>query len=149
MHVGDLCNRDVVIIDKEASVVDACRLMREFHVGDVIVVEGQEGKRRPIGILTDRDVVVELIAEEVDFSAVAIKDVMSFELLTAREEDEVMDAMEHMRSRGLRRLPVVNQSGTLVGVLTVDDLIDIASEQLSELVSLINREQKREQVMRR
>lgn len=148
MRVGDICIRDVVIVDKEGSILDAARLMREFHVGDVVVVEESEGRRAPIGILTDRDIVVELIAEEIDFEAVAIKDVMSFKLIIAREDEGVEEAIERMRDHGVRRLPVVDAGGALAGVLAVDDLIDLAAEQLANLVSLMNKEQGHEQVTR-
>lgn len=148
MQVGEICTRDVVIVDKEGSILEAAHLMREFHVGDVVVVEERHGRPAPIGILTDRDIVVELIAGEVDFNAVAIKDVMSFKLVTAAENEGVDAAVERMRDHGVRRLPVVDGAGSLVGVLSADDLIDISAEQLLNLVSLINKERKHEQVTR-
>lgn len=148
MRVGDICIRDVVIVDKEGSILDAARLMREFHVGDVVVVEVRGGMRAPVGILTDRDIVVELIAEEIDFNAVAIKDVMSFKLITATEDEGIEEVIERMREHGVRRLPVVDGAGTLIGVLSVDDLVDLAAEQLANLVSLMNKEQGREQMTR-
>lgn len=148
MRVGEMCVRDVVIVDKEGSILDAAQLMREFHVGDVVVVEQHHGRSVPIGILTDRDIVIELIAEEVGFDAVAIKDVMSFKLITAGEDESLDEAIERMRDHGVRRLPVVDGAGTLVGVLGADDLIDLSAEQLVNLVSLINKEHKHEQVTR-
>ncbi len=148
MRVGEMCVRDVVIVDKEGSILDAAQLMREFHVGDVVVVEQRHGRSVPIGILTDRDIVIELIAEEVGFDAVAIKDVMSFKLITADEDESLDEAIERMRDHGVRRLPVVDGAGALVGVLGADDLIDLSAEQLVNLVSLINKEHKHEQVTR-
>lgn len=148
MQVGEICIRDVVIIDKEGSILEAAQLMREFHVGDVVVVEERYGRPAPIGILTDRDIVVELIAEDVDFNAVAIKDVMSFKLVTAAEDEGLEVAVEHMRDHGVRRLPVVDGTGALVGVLAADDLIDLSAEQLLNVVSLFNKEHKREEVTR-
>lgn len=148
MQVSEVCTRDVVIVDKEDSIYQAAGLMREFHVGDVVVVETRGGKRVPIGILTDRDIAIELIAEGVDFDAVAIKDVMSFKLITARDVEEVSQAVERMKDHGVRRLPVVDGAGALVGVLAVDDLIDLAAEQLATLVSLLSKGRKREQAAR-
>ena len=149
MRVGEACTRDVVIVGKEGSILDAARLMREFHVGDVVVVEERHGRRRPVGILTDRDIVVELIANEVDYGAVAIKDVMSFQLLTATEDEDILVAVERMKSRGVRRLPVVGTQGDLVGILAVADLIDLTTELLSDLVALVSNARKRETVRRR
>jgi CBS domain-containing protein len=144
MKVGEICNREVVVIDREAAILEAAQLMRRHHVGDVVVTEAREGARVPVGILTDRDIVVELLAEQVPLDVVAVGDAMSSELLTVSEEEEVMDAIQRMRGRGVRRVPVVDHSGALAGILAVDDLIDLIAEQLSDLVKLIGNEQQRE-----
>lgn len=144
MKVGEICNREVVVIDREAAILEAAQLMRRRHVGDVVVTEERGGARVPVGILTDRDIVVELLAEQVPLEAVAVGDAMSSELLTVSEEEEVMDAIQRMRGRGVRRVPVVDHSGALAGILAVDDLIDLIAEQLSDLVKLIGNEQQRE-----
>jgi len=145
MKVGEVCNREVVVVDREASIPEAARLMRHLHVGDVVVAEERGGDRIPVGILTDRDIVVELLAEDVPLDAVTVGDAMSSELLTIGEEEEVMSALQLMRGRGVRRAPVVKAGGSLVGILAVDDLIDLMAEQLSDLVKLIGNEQQREQ----
>ena len=141
MSVGEYCNREVVVIDKNSSVIDAARLMREYHVGDLVVINNGA---MPIGILTDRDIVVELLARDVAVNSVKIGDVMSFKLYTAREGDSLGDTLKHMRSNGIRRIPVINRDEKLVGILTVDDVIDVITEQLDDVVALIGREQKRE-----
>jgi CBS domain-containing protein len=148
MKVGEICNREVVVVDREAAILEAAQLMRRHHVGDVVVTEEREGLRVPVGILTDRDIVVELLAEQVPLEAVAVGDAMSSELLTVSEEEEVMDAIQRMRGGGVRRVPVVDHSGALAGILAVDDLIDLIAEQLSDLVKLIGNEQQREQLRR-
>lgn len=148
MKVGEVCNREVVVVDREAAILEAARLMRRHHVGDVVVTEEREGARFPVGILTDRDIVVELLAEGVPLDAVAAGDAMSSELLTVGEEEEVMDAIQRMRGRGVRRAPVVGPGGALAGILAVDDLIDLIAEQLGDLVKLIGNEQQRERQRR-
>lgn len=77
MPIGEICNREVVIVRKEDSILEAAKLMREYHVGDVVVVDDREGRVIPLGILTDRDIVVELIAKEVPLDSVSVQDVMS------------------------------------------------------------------------
>jgi CBS domain-containing protein len=144
MKVGEICNREVVVIDREAAILEAAQLMRRHHVGDVVVTEERGGTRVPVGILTDRDIVVELLAEQVPLEAVSVGDAMSSELLTVSEEEEVMDVLQRMRGRGVRRAPVVDRSGALAGILAVDDMIDLIAEQLSDLVKLIGNEQQRE-----
>ncbi len=145
MSVGEVCNREVVIVDADAPVLEAARLMRELHVGDVVVVEQRRGMRVPKGILTDRDIVLEIVAKEVSPSMVTCGEAMSYDLLTVAEGDDLLDAMERMRAHGVRRLPVVDDEGALVGILAVDDLIELATEQLNDLVALIAREHQREE----
>lgn len=148
MKVGEICNREVVVVDREAAILEAAQLMRRHHVGDVVVTEERGSSRVPVGILTDRDIVVELLAEQVPLEAVAVGDAMSSELLTVGEEEEVMDAIQRMRGHGVRRAPVVGHDGALAGILAVDDLIDLIAEQLSDLVKLIGNEQQRERQKR-
>ncbi len=145
MLVGSACNREVVVVERNAAVSQAARLMRDFHVGDLVVVESQDDRRRPVGILTDRDIVVGVLAKDVDPASVAVQDVMGGELITAREDESLPDVVKRMRAAGVRRLPVVNGEGMLVGILTVDDLLDLLSETLNDLSRLISRELTREQ----
>ncbi len=147
MTVGKVCNRQVTIVDIEDSILDAVHLMRRHHVGDVIVTRSTPDGRRPVGILTDRDIVVELLGENVDPSAVGIKDVMSAELLTATESDSIRDSIKRMRTAGVRRMPVVDADGKLVGIFTLDDAIDLICEQLGDIVGTMksgfNRERRK------
>ena len=118
MSVGEICNREVVIAEKDSSVTDVVKLMREYHVGDVVIVEKHDGVNVPVGILTDRDIVIEVLAENVALDAVTAGDIMSYDLLVAREGDGIEDAINLMRKKGIRRLPVVNEQGALEGVIT-------------------------------
>ena len=129
MRVGEVCNREVVVIGREATLLEAAKLMRNQHVGTVVVVEEQDGHPIPVGILTDRDMVIALVAEEVPLNAVSVGDVMSFELIIARESDDLFATVEHMRERGIRRLPVVAENGGVVGILAVDDVLELLAEQ--------------------
>lgn len=148
VSVSELCNREVVIINRTEPIREAVRLMRKHHIGDVVVVEAVQGHRRPVGILTDRDIVVELLAAGVDLDAVAAGDAMSFDLLTARESDDLLDTLARMRERGVRRAPVVNDVGALVGILALDDIIEVIAEQLASVAGLIGCERNREQRLR-
>ncbi len=147
MSIGELCNRNVVIAHKEENVLEAARLMRHYHVGDVVVLE-DNNRKLPVGILTDRDIVIELVAEQVDPESVSVGDVMSSPLLTVSESDELLNTIELMRGKGVRRAPVVDKEGELVGIITLDDLLDILAEALNDLVLLTGRERRREQITR-
>lgn len=148
MSAGEYCNRQVVVIDRTESVRKAIDLMRSHHVGDVVVVEQKGERPRPLGILTDRDIVLEILAEDVDLETVNVGDVMSYELQTVGEDIKLLDAIKVMRTKGVRRLPVVDAQGSLVGILVVDDVLELISEQLSDLVSLIARERVQESTRR-
>lgn len=149
MSVGEVCNRDVVVVKKSESALDAALLMRRFHVGDLVVIEEEGGQRIPVGIVTDRDIVIEAVAEDVNCRELTVGDIMSTDLVTVNEDEDIVDAVKMMRANGIRRVPVVDGSGVLVGIVTVDDLIELLAEVLDDLTKLIRREQKREQETRR
>ena len=124
MSAGEYCNRDVLVVERTESVRSAINLMRKNHVGDV-VVETLSNARTPLGILTDRDIVIEIQAEDVDLDSVNVDDVMSYNLATINTETSLLDTIKLMRIKGVRRLPVVNDEGELQGLLTVDDLLEL------------------------
>ena len=148
MTIGEVCNREVVIMGRSESVLEAARQMREQHVGDVVIVEERLGARVPVGILSDRDLVIEVLAKEVPVAAVAVGDIMSDRLLIAHENDEIQETVRRMRERGVRRIPVVSATGSLVGILALDDLVELIAEQLTDLIALMRTELRRERATR-
>ncbi|MFN3920112.1 MAG: CBS domain-containing protein [Methylohalobius sp.] len=144
MTVGEVCSREVVIVQRNEALIAAAKLMRQYHVGDVVVVEEQEEKRIPIGILTDRDLVVKVLARELDPRHLTVAEVMSAGVETVGEAEEVFPTAERMCALGIRRMPVVDSAGGLVGILTLDDLIDLLAEELRLLAAVAARQQRRE-----
>ena len=144
MQVGEYCNREVVVVGAEDSVTEAARVMREYHVGDVVVVEEKYGKQSPVGILTDRDIVLEIVAEGADPENIRVGEAMSFELVTVGHDDDLMHAIETMRDKSVRRVPVIDANEALVGILAVDDLLDMCSEVMIDIVNLVDRQRRRE-----
>ena len=144
MHAGEVCNREVVVIDADSSIVEAAQVMREYHVGDVIVVSEKYGKQSPIGILTDRDIALEIVARGTDPEGVSVGDAMSFELVTVDQNDGLMHVIEIMRDRGVRRVPVVDADQVLIGILSVDDVLDLISEIFVDIVHLVDSQRRRE-----
>lgn len=140
MTAGEYCNREVVIVEKTEPISEAIRLMRAHHVGDVVVVSSTNGSPVPVGILTDRDIVLEILADDVALDAVNIGDVMSFELTTIGADATLLDTIRVMRERGVRRVPVVDRQGALMGILTLDDVLEVIAEQLTDIIGLIARE---------
>lgn len=148
MAIGEICNREVVVVTRETPVVETAQLMRHHHVGDVVVVLEEAGLRTPVGILTDRDIVVEVVAAGLDPAGLKVGDIMAPDLATVREDTGVFEAIRYMRDKGVRRMPVVDADGDLIGILALDDLLDLLAEELNALARLIAREQNREARLR-
>lgn len=141
MTVGKFCNREIIIAGKESGIAEIARLMRSHHVGDVVIVSSEGEGAKPIGILTDRDIVIELIACDVPLDKVTAGDIMSRELFKVRESDSIWDTLQLMRAKGIRRMVVVNDAGELEGLLAIDDLLELFAEELNLLAKVPFREQ--------
>jgi predicted transcriptional regulator len=144
MSVGEICNREVIVIQRDATIVEAAKLMRQYHVGAVIVVEKRDGRQVPVGVVTDRDLVIEVMATELDENVITVGDIMAQEIFTIKESAASYEAIEFMRRKTARRLPVVDEAGELVGILTLDDALQLLSEELLDLAKLVRYEQKKE-----
>jgi CBS domain-containing protein len=149
MRVGELCNREVIVVERGASVREAASLLREYHVGDLVVTDERGGQRVPVGIVTDRDITIEVVAKGVDPESVTVGEVMGPELVAAGEAESAYDIIQRMRSRGIRRLPVVDARGGLIGIVSVVDLLEFVSEQITMLAKVGSREQDLESVRRK
>ena len=149
MAIGEICSREVVFARRDTTVKVAARLMRESHIGSLVVVDEPDGKRIPAGILTDRDIVVAVVALGLNSDVIQVGDVMSQELLAVREDAGVAETAELMRLKGVRRLPVTDDTGALVGIIAADDLLMLLAEEMSALAMMVSREHKREKEMRR
>lgn len=148
MRVGEFCNREVIVIRGDESVKVAAELMRRHHVGDVVLVEDRDGRQVPVGLVTDRDLVVEVMVPELDPDALAVGDILTSSLSTIGEDDSLFDALELMRSRAVRRLPVVDADGALAGIITVDDVVGLLTEMLGRLSAVVERQRSREATQR-
>ena len=149
MSVGEICNREVYFVSRDNTVVEAAKLMRDHHVGALVVTEQREGKPHPIGLLTDRDIVVEIIAEDIKVENLLVGDVMSLDLLSIGEDDGISESLKLMKTRGVRRVPVLDGKGELAGILAVDDLIGLLAEELADISQLVEREQEKERNSRK
>lgn len=149
MPISEICNREVVIVKRNNIILEAAQLMRQHHVGDVAVVEERGGVKVPVGIVTDRDLVVEIMAPAIDQTVITVGDIMVTELATVKENAGLSETIEYMRAKGVRRVPVVDKDGGLVGILTLDDLLELLAEELPALAKLVRHEQKKETMSRR
>lgn len=149
MAIGEICSRDVVVTRRDTSVREAAKLMREYHVGALVVVDETGEGRRPVGVLTDRDIVVGIVAKALDPDGLRVDEVMAPQVVTASERAGVAETVELMRAKGVRRVPVVDARGMLVGIVAADDFVDLLAEEMSAIARMIVREQHRESAGRK
>ncbi|MBX5462671.1 MAG: CBS domain-containing protein [Steroidobacteraceae bacterium] len=137
MRVGDICSRVVCTARPEDPLAEAVQEMISQHVGSIVVVESRPDAVRPVGIVTDRDVVCGQIDRSADVFCLNVEDVMSAPPLTVSEDSGVAEALGRMSERGVRRAPVVDDAGNLIGIVTFDDLMPLLAEELTGLARLM------------
>ena len=148
MLLKEVCVLDVVCCGRTTTVVEAARMMRKHHTGDLIVVDDPNGDRAPMGILTDRDIVVEVLGNGLDPAKTPVSQVMSSKLVIAEASEDTAVAVERMNKHGVRRMPVVLH-GSLIGVFTLDDALKLHAERAAELVDIVAKGQTHERRTRR
>jgi len=150
MNVGNICQRKTITVDQRAEIAVAARLMRDRHVGYLVVVGNEPGTDlpRPVGVLTDRDIVVTVIAKETDPKTLRAGDVMTLNPVTVGESDSVERALQEMRHSGVRRVPVTGSRGELVGVLSLDDLLEFLAGQIQNVAGAVRNERRIEGALR-
>lgn len=149
MPIRECCSIEVVCCQADTPVQQVAELMRSEHVGDVVVVEMQNGKRIPSGIVTDRDIILEIIALKLDVSAFTAGDIMNTPLVTVREDEGVFETLRTMRNHKIRRVPVVTLEGELAGIVTSDDIINLLTNELSMMADTLVEQPVREAYIRR
>lgn len=150
MPIRDYCNMNVICCEVDSNVAEVAALMRRHHVGDVIVIENNsEGMRLPLGIVTDRDILVESISLDIEAKLFTAGDMMTAPLITVQEDASLFDAIRLMRNKKIRRLPVLTQAGTLFGIVTADDVINLLSTELSLIAAAMVEQPGREESLRK
>jgi len=150
MCVGDICHKDVVTIAPDASLAEAARIMREMHVGMLVVVEPAKDSTDQMvqGVLTDRDLVVTVIGRDADPKDLTVVDVMTRHPHLAVQGQSVASALHLMHAYGIHRVPVVGARSELVGVLSIDDVLAVMADQLTAISGALRDEQSRERRLR-
>jgi len=123
MRIGIVPRRRTACIDRDASVASACRVMREQRVGEVVVTECQDGRQIPAGIVSARDIVTRIVAVELDPAALTIGDILWIPARPASAADSVPEAVERLCASGGDALPVLDLSGNVAGIVSLDDLL--------------------------
>jgi CBS domain-containing protein len=149
MQLKDLCVFDVACCTRDITVTAAARLMREHHTGDLVVIDNADEEREPVGIVTDRDIVVEVIAQERDPNKTTVGDIMSTRLVIASESEDASQALQRMVAHGVRRIPVVDDEQYVQGIVTLDDMLRVHAEAANSLAQVVSKGQTHEQRARR
>jgi CBS domain-containing protein len=150
MNTGKLCQASAVTVERADELVKAAQLMREKHIGYLVVVatDAADGLRRPVGVLTDRDIVVTVLARETDPRTLRVGDIMTQPAVSALDSDPIEKSVREMRRMGVRRLPVVGKRGELLGVLSLDDVIEALSSELQNVAGSVHNERVIEGTLR-
>ena len=144
MNVAEICTREVLMITAEQPLIDAARLMQRRQVGALVVIEERDHSVRPVGMLTDRDIVCGQFAHRADVHCLTVAEVMAAPAATVTEDQSLEDAIAVLRARAVRRAPVVGSTGELVGIVTMDDLLPALARELNVLGQLIGSRARRE-----
>jgi len=139
MNVDKACQRNVITVRRFDELSKAVQLMRERHIGYLVVVEPDvaDGSQRPVGVLTDRDILITVVAREADVRTLRVDDVMTRQPLTVSETDPIDKALREMRRIGVRRVPVIGARGELAGILSLDDVLDVLAGELQNVAGSI------------
>jgi CBS domain-containing protein len=150
MDIGKICNRNVVTVRETDELTRAAQLMREKHIGYLVVAKPSltDATLTPVGVITDRDIVVAVVAREADPRSLKVGDVMTRQPAVADEGSSVATGLQLMRQIGVRRLPVIGRGGMLVGVLSLDDVLDAIAGELTDIAGSIRHEIKMEDALR-
>lgn len=149
MLLREIGSPDVACCGPDTHVLTAARLMRQKHVGDLVVVADPDGDQTPMGIVTDRDIVLEVLGKELDPRKVAVRDIMRMPVVVAGDSEDAWQVLDRMRVHGVRRVPLIGANHKLVGIVTLDDLVRGLATDANALADIIEREQGNERHSRR
>jgi CBS domain-containing protein len=149
MQLNSFCMLDVECCSPRTTALEAAHIMRRKHIGDLVVIDDDAGKPSPLGIITDRDIVVEVLAKGLDPAATTVGSVIRTPVVVAEATEDSTGVLERMRTHGVRRIPVVSTGGKLVGIVTVDDMLKRLAADAALLTEVISREQNHEARTRR
>ncbi|HLK10782.1 MAG TPA: CBS domain-containing protein [Candidatus Binatia bacterium] len=140
MSVARICLREVHLAEASESVFEAARRMAERRVGTLVIVDDA---RKPVGLVTDRDLALRVVAAGGDPRAISVGDVMTARPKTVSESTPIESALSLMRAGAFRRLPVVDEEGKLVGIVSLDDVLGLLAEEFELIGRLLEHEAPR------
>lgn len=138
MSLESLCRREIVCVNRSTMAIDATKMMEEKNVGSVVVVDMD----KPVGILTDRDVVIRLVNKGLEAEKTPVSDIMSPEIITLNKNTGLYEALEQIKDSksAVRRFPIVDDNGSIKGIITLDDVIYLLGKEMSDVSIIIESE---------
>lgn len=149
MVLKDVCTMDVAVCGAGTSAIDAARLMRQHHVGDLVVVDDPQQDRVPLGIVTDRDLAIEVLGASRDPATTTVGSLLRRPLVIATESEDTAQVIERMRAQAVQRIPVVDGRGAVIGIVTLDDMLRHLAAETRALLEIVDIGRRREQRGRR
>jgi CBS domain-containing protein len=149
MQLNSFCMLDVECCSPRTTVQEAAQVMRRKHTGDLVVVDDDERRPSPLGIITDRDIVVEVLGRGLDPAVTTVGSLIRTPVVVAEGSEDSTQVLERMRTHGVRRIPVVGAGGKLIGIVTVDDILKRLAADVTLLTEVISHEQDHEARTRR
>ncbi|NQS77578.1 MAG: CBS domain-containing protein, partial [Methanoculleus bourgensis] len=137
MGLVKCCREQVVAVSPDTPAVEVARIMGEKNVGSVVIVSGDN---RPVGVITDRDLAVRVMAQERNPGEVRAGDIVTRDVITFRDSMGVYEAIQKMTAEGIRRMPVVDDAGKLIGIVTMDDIIRMLGEEMAAIAKNIEKQ---------
>lgn len=144
MNLKEVCQHEVATIRKEQNILEAAKKMRDEHTGSLVVIQPENKYSIPCGIVTDRDILIQLIAQKLPAEKFMVEDIMSNNPICAREEDDVFETIQQMRRKGIRRMPVIDEHQSLIGMIAMDDLLSVIAKELKNLSGIMSQERRQE-----
>ncbi|GIL18069.1 MAG: CBS domain-containing protein [Oligoflexia bacterium] len=138
MPISDLCSRELVCVERGTSLRSAAQLMKKKHVGGVVIVEAN-GKKKPVGILTDRDIVLSVVAEDIPLSS-RVESVMTGNVIKVQQEEGIATVVDKMEREGVRRMVVVDAAGNACGLVSSDDILQLVAKELNGIGKLFEKQ---------
>jgi len=148
MKIGDICTRNPATVSTSATLAEVARLMKDRHIGTVIVTKAPLDRPVATGIITDRDIACAQLDRRSDLASLSAEEVMTRNPLEINAEDSLDKAIAKLRARGVRRAPVVSSSGALIGVISTDDLFAYVARELMLLARLVTLQPRQEATRR-
>lgn len=136
MFISSVCTSHVQTCRQDASILEVAQQMRIANVGDVVIVEDRNGQPVPIGVVTDRDLIIHIMAMHLDPTETTVMSIPRRKLITAYEGEQLEVATQRMRWSGIRRIPLVDSGGALIGIICLDDIVSSLAITLQQVLCI-------------